>query len=183
MIDFSKLKNKIPTFSFDRWYHYPIRLVISFFKFFIRLAYSDGKFTLKKFALSLVAFIVASYIILNSMDFMWEGTKYLFTVKKDEIVFLSDSNEISDDVYNVKGCEAETCSVENSLYFRIEADAFAQVWSLTNKGTIFFPDYISAIVAPGINKCKITSYGTRWKFLIRHWNIYPRILDIKCGGL
>jgi hypothetical protein len=163
-----------------KWYHAPFLWTYNVLKFFWDACHSANKFSWKRFLVAFISFVVFLYIFLNSLGFIVDSVKYVLTARVNEIVYLSSAQEISEDTYAVKGCEAKECSIENSLSFRIESNAFAQVWSLTNKGILFYPDYVAAIVAPEIRECTVTSYGTRWKFLIRNWNIYPEILDVSC---
>jgi hypothetical protein len=115
---------------------------------------------------------------------------YLATANVDEVVYMSNAQEISadDNLHSAQGCIAKsdavefTCGAEDSLYFRIEATAFNHVWSLINTGTLFYPDYVAAPIAPGWEQCVITSYGIRAKLFMRTWDIYPRLLSATCKG-
>lgn len=121
-------------------------------------------------------------------SFVWHAGLYAATSRVDEIVYLSNAQEIipEQNLFSVQGCEASfagedfSCSEEESLYFRIEPTEFAQVWSLLYRGNFFYPDYIAAPIAPGWQRCTITSYGFRMKTMIRRWEIYPELLSAKC---
>lgn len=116
---------------------------------------------------------------------LWDAGWYAATARVNETVYLTDSQEIypDDNIHAVKGCEALPCSDQNTIYFRVRPQYFHHLWSMVHEGspfTLFFPDFIAPAVAPGLNKCKITSYGIRLKFLMRNLDIYPDLLAAEC---
>lgn len=167
-----------------------------FRKVWDKLAFSevDGKrvFNKKKGASILMVAAFLFYFMINILSFFWHTTLYFTTARVDEIVYLSNAQEVDpeNNIFSVQGCEYTanaggnfSCSQDESLYFRIEPTEFAQVWSLFSQGTIFYPDYIAAPIAPGWQKCTITSYGFRIKTMIRRFEIYPEMLSARCGPI
>lgn len=162
-------------------------------KIWDRFAYttvgSERAFSRKRGAYTLIGTIVTLWFVVSIASFAWHTALYITTGRVDEVVYLSNAQEINPDenLFSVQGCEATTnkgenfsCSEDESLYFRIEPSEFAQVWSILSKGGFFYPDYIAASIAPGWQKCTITSYGFRMKTMIRRWEIYPELLSAKC---
>lgn len=138
----------------------------------------------------IAATIVTVFFVYQLSFVLFETGLYLATARVDEVVYMSNAQEISseDNLHSAQGCvnKAEgvefSCGTEDSLYFRIEASAFSHVWSLLNNGTLFYPDYVAAPIAPGWEQCVITSYGVRAKFFMRTWDIYPTLLSATCKG-
>lgn len=139
-------------------------------------------------ALMLVFAVFYIVFLYETTAVVIDSVLYLTTANVNEEVYLSNSQEIlgNENVHSVNGCLIQTindvssCDANNSLYFRIASSAFNHLWSLGHRGTLFYPDYIAAVVAPGWEPCTITSYGVRFKFLMRNWDIYPTLLDVKC---
>lgn len=152
---------------------------------------SEGEeriFSKKKGAITLVATFFVGYFMISILSFVWHTALYFATARVDEVVYLSNAQEIGpkENVFSVQGCEIEgtgeefSCSAEESLYFRIDPTAFSQVWSILDSGSIFYPDYVAASIAPGWARCTITSYGFRIKTMIRSFEIYPELLAARC---
>lgn len=165
------------------WKHYR--------KVWDRFAYQgegdDRSFSKKRGAYTLVGTALVLWFMATIASFAWHTTLYVTTARVDEIVYLSNAQEIvpEENIFSVQGCEAASseafsCSEEESLYFRIEPTMFAQVWSIVARQNFFYPDYIAAPIAPGWQKCIITSYGFRMKTMIRRWEIYPELLSARC---
>ena len=166
------------------WKHYR--------KVWNRFAYEgkepDRVFSRKRGAYTLVGTFFTLWFTVTIASFVWHTTLYTFTARADEVVYLSNAQEIVPDenIFSVQGCEATnpsevfSCSEDESLYFRIEPTAFAQVWSIIARRNFFYPDYIAAPIAPGWQRCVITSYGFRMKTMIRRWEIYPQMLSARC---
>jgi hypothetical protein len=139
-------------------------------------------------AVTLVGSLVGIWMIYYAMFFVADLTLYVVTGRVDEVVYLSNAQEIGpvENIFSVQGCEAvETgqtfsCSEDESLYFRIEPSGFAHIWSVVSRGNFFYPDYVAAPIAPGWQKCVITSYGFRMKTMVRQWEIYPELLSARC---
>jgi hypothetical protein len=132
-----------------------------------------------------VSVIGTWFVLVPLLVFLFDLGLYTLTVRKDEVVYLTNSQEIlpQENVHSVQGCHTLPCTDENSFYFRIRATAFNEVWSLVHGHGLFFPDYIAAAVPVSISKCKITSYGVRLKFVMRGMDIYPDVLQTECAPL
>lgn len=164
-------------------------------KVWYRFAYTgEGEsrvFSKKRGAYTLSTTLFLLWFSVNIISFVWHTALYITTARVDEVVYLSNAQEIApdDNIFSVQGCEAVatgnsfSCSEDESLYFRIEPTEFAHVWSMTTRWGFFYPDYIAAPIAPGWQKCVVTSYGFRMKTMIRSWEIYPSLLSAKCGEI
>lgn len=127
----------------------------------------------------------AWYLFIPAIVFVFHTLLYVTTVKRDEVVYLTNSQEIlpHENEHSVQGCHALPCTDQNSLYFRIRASNFNEVWSILNGRGLFFPDYVAASVPVAVSRCKITSFGLRIKFLMRGFDIYPDLLQTECSPL
>lgn len=127
----------------------------------------------------------AWYIFVPMIVFLFDLGLYLVTVKHDEVVYLTNSQEIipEENVHSVQGCHQLPCTDSNSFYFRIRATLFNEVWSVAHGRGLFFPDYVAASVPLSISQCKITSYGVRLKLVMRGMDIYPDLLRTECEPL
>lgn len=186
--------------SFLRTYIFkPIWKIVKYFwqqyrKVWLKFAYktTDGdkrKFSKAKGLGVFVSTLVALFIGYHTAFIIKDTSLYLLTVQRSEIVYLSNAQEIDaeNNIHSVQGCIVAkqedgsfSCSTDNSLYFRIEPSLFAHMWYLTNRGDIFYPDYVAATIAPGWQECTITSYGLRAKLFIRRLQIYPELLSVDC---
>lgn len=155
-----------------------------------KFAYNaDGSFSKIRGSITMLSSIVGAWILYGFMFFAADVVLYIFTARVDEVVYLSNAQEIipEENVHSVQGCETEkageefSCSADQSLYFRIDPDAFSTVWSIFANGALFYPDYVAATIAPGWEKCTITSYGFRMKVFLRGFDIYPKLLSAECG--
>lgn len=126
--------------------------------------------------------LVGLFCLYGVLGFFYDAGMYALTGHHNEIMYLTSSQEIdaTGNVHAVKGCDMLPCSDTDSVYFRITPSAFNHVWSLTHSGILFFPDYVSAAVPPGLNRCVISSYGIRVKLLMRGMDIYPELLKAAC---
>lgn len=133
----------------------------------------------------LLSGIFAWYVFVPMLVFIAYAILYFTTVKRDEIVYLTNSQEIrpNENEHSVQGCHALPCTDQNSLYFRIRASNFNEAWSILSGRGLFFPDYVAAAVPVAVSRCKITSYGLRIKFLMRGLDIYPDLLETECAPL
>lgn len=153
---------------------------------------SDGtrRFSTVRGTAVIASAAVVVFFVYQLLFILFETTLYLTTARVDEVVYMSNAQEISaaDNLHSAQGCvnKAEgdefSCGTEDSLYFRIEATTFSHLWSFVNNGTLFYPDYVAAPIAPGWEQCVITSYGIRAKFFMRTWDIYPNLLSATCKG-
>jgi hypothetical protein len=156
-----------------------------------RLVYIEDEYHNRRLSKRRAAwFIVASFvfvwfILIPMLEFIFDLGLYLATVKHDEIVYLTNSQEIipEDNVHSVQGCHQLPCTDANSFYFRIRATLFNEVWSVVHGRGLFFPDYVAASVPLSISQCKITSYGVRLKLIMRGMDIYPDLLRTECDPL
>jgi hypothetical protein len=132
-----------------------------------------------------VSIVFAWFILVPALVFLFDVGLYLATVRKDEVVYLTNSQEIipEENVHSVQGCHSLPCTDDNSVYFRIRGTLFNEGWSLVHGRGIFYPDYIAAAVPLSISKCTITSYGVRIKFVVRGMDIYPDVLSTECAPL
>jgi hypothetical protein len=121
-------------------------------------------------------------LLYGTLEFMTDSIRMLTTYKKDEIWYLGKSQEIDPEgnVFTAQGCATIECSDQTSIYFRIKPSLAHHLWSLWHNGNIFFPDFVAAGIQNDINKCTVTRYGLRWKFLVRNWDVYPQILSVTC---
>jgi hypothetical protein len=146
----------------------------------------NGRFSITRGAAMLMATSLIIYFpVFAVLELFWDASWYLMTAKRDEVVYLTSSQEIDSDrdVHNVKGCETKPCQDQNSLYFRVRPTMFNHLWSVFHNGDVFYPDYVAGAVAPGMNRCTITSYGIRFKFIMRRMeglNVYPDLLAARC---
>ena len=129
--------------------------------------------------------VFAWFIFVPALVFIFHAIIYFTTVKRDEIVYLTNSQEIlpRENEHSVQGCHGLPCTDQNSLYFRIRASNFNEAWSILSGRGLFFPDYVAASVPVAVSRCKITSYGLRIKLLMRGLDIYPDLLQTECSPL
>jgi hypothetical protein len=129
--------------------------------------------------------VFAWYVFIPMLVFLFDVALYLATAKRDEVVYLTNSQEIipEDNVHSVQGCHQLPCTDENSFYFRIRVTLFNEIWSVVHGRGLFFPDYVAASVPLSISECKITSYGVRIKIFMRGMDIYPDLLQTECAPL
>lgn len=124
-------------------------------------------------------------IFSGAVEFVWDTSRMATTYKTKEIWYLGKSQEIdaAGNIFSAQGCEAVECSDQTSIYFRIKPSLAHHLWSIYHNGNVFFPDYVAAGIQNDINKCEVTGYGVRWKFLVRNWDVYPQILAVNCTPL
>jgi hypothetical protein len=148
----------------------------------------DRHFSKVRGAVTLLSSLVFGWILYGFLFFVSDVVLYVATAHVDEMVYLSNAQEIDslENIHSVQGCTVQStgenfsCDSDKSLYFRIENNAFAEVWSILKHGTLFYPDYVAAPIAPGWQQCTVTSYGFRMKLFLRGFNIYPALLSAKC---
>jgi hypothetical protein len=133
-------------------------------------------------AMITATFIFAWWVMLPLLGFLVDASLYAATVKRDEVVYMFNSQEISgeDNVHSVQGCHSLPCTDANSIYFRIRGTWFNEVWSVLNHGALFFPDFVAAAIPVTVSECKITSYGLRAKLFMRGVEVYPDLLASSC---
>lgn len=151
--------------------------------------YGTMRFARTRGGLMIVGSAVSIYslyiLLVISASVPW----YILTVKHDEVLYLSNHSAVEghsanrikiNDVYEITGCEVLDCSDQDSVSFRVEASWFNEAYSILHNHALYYPDYVAAAVSPVVNKCTITSYGIRRKFLVRYWEMHPDILSVRC---
>lgn len=135
-------------------------------------------FLWKKAARMIGLTLLSIYAAICFVEFTLDLGYYLLT-KKEETIYLSDSVELENDLWGVKGCPTKACSSDNALYFRIKNTWFNNIWNIFHNGQVFFPDGIASGVLTGQSKCRVISYGLRYR-LVMVLNYYPQILEVEC---
>ncbi|WP_374378510.1 hypothetical protein [Dongia sp.] len=156
-----------------------------------RVVYSEDKFQVRRFSktraglMLAISLICAWFVVLPLLGLLWDTGLYLATARRDEVVYLTNSQEIAPEhnIHSVQGCHSLPCTDDNSFYFRIRATLFNEIWSLAHGHGFFFPDYVAAAVPLSISECKITSYGLRIKLMMRGLDFYPDVLETTCTPL
>ncbi len=152
--------------------------------------YGIDHFSKKRGIIVVLATIFTVWLGINLAFLTLDTTLFIFTNKTDEAVFLFNSNDGSlekdGQSFSVPGCQIEntktlSCNDENSLYYRIDDNWFNNVWSLINRHWFFYPEYVGSAIAPGWNRCVVTSYGVRIKLAMRILNLYPELLSTVCS--
>ncbi len=171
----------IPLRHLFRWYRWLWDKVV-----YKQDPYKNRLFSKTRAGVFLTATIVfAWFILLPALGFLFDLGLYLATARRDEVVYLTNSQEIlpEENIHSVQGCYDLPCSDENSVYFRIRASLFNEAWSMVHGRGLFYPDYIAAAVPLSISRCTITSYGVRVKLLMRGMEVYPDMLQTECTPL
>lgn len=137
-----------------------------------------GDFLWKKAAKMIAATVCCFYLSLCVLGFIFDLGYYLST-KRVETIYLSDSVELEDDLWSAKGCKEKQCTSDNAVYFRIRNTWFNNVWSICTHGQIFLPDITAAVIPTGQARCKVVSYGLRYRIAIV-FNYFPQILQAEC---
>ena len=148
-------------------------------------AYGDPEFSKARGGVMILATIAALYVVYCVIAVAATLPWYLATVRHDEQLYLSNSQNVSagpegHEVHEVYGCETLPCTQENTVTFRVRATWFNEAWSVLHHGSLFYPGYVAAAVSPVLNRCTITSYGIRRKFLVRSWELYPDLVQVEC---
>ena len=175
-----------------RWSSHPLRwLFRQYRRVWEKVVYYDDQFGNRLFSKTragmflTISIVFAWFVFIPAVAFLYDLGLYLATVKADEIVYLTNSQEIlpEENIHSVQGCHALPCTDKNSIYFRIRATYFNEAWSLAHGRGLFFPDYVAASVPLSISRCTITSYGVRVKLIMRGMDIYPDLLRTECAPL
>jgi hypothetical protein len=170
----------------------PVPHIWKLFRFlWDKAVYYEDKFQNRQFSKTragvflLASVLTAWYLVVPALFLVFDTAVYFATVKHNEEVYLTNSQEIlpNQNEHSVQGCHALPCTDENSVYFRIRASNFNEVWSVVHGNGLFFPDYVAAAVPLSISRCRITSYGFRMKLIMRGFDIYPDLLKIECSPL
>lgn len=124
------------------------------------------------------------YLAMPFIDCTFDAGLYAFTAQHDEKMYLFGSQEIdaATNVHNIEGADHYPWNPEDAVYFRAENDLFANLWTISHKGGLYWPENVGAAVPYGYNWCSVTHYGIRLRF----WgvkNSFMRILDVSCVAL
>ena len=139
----------------------------------------DGSFGKRRVAAIVFGTAFAVWMIPAMIGAVWQGTLML-TTWRTETIFLTNSEEVGEDVFAIKGCRKIPCSEADATYFRVRSTLAHTIYAFGTRGNAFYPDYTASVVAPGVNSCDVTSYGIRIKALMRGWDVYPDMLDAVC---
>jgi hypothetical protein len=148
-------------------------------------AYGDPEFSKARGGIMILATIAVCYLVYGVATVAATLPWYLATVQHNEQLYLSNSQNLSGEaggreIHEVYGCETLPCTDQNTVTFRVRASWFNEVWSVLHHGSLFYPGYVAAAVNPVVNRCIITSYGIRKKFLVRAWELYPDLVQVEC---
>lgn len=157
--------------QFGRWYR--IRIWTRYAR------NAEGRLTKKRVTATVLATLLAIWITPSIVYAAWQGT-LMATTWEDEELYLTAAEEVGDDIHSVRGCRKIPCSESDAIYFRVRTSLMHNLYALADHGSVFYPDYTASVVAPGVNRCDVTSYGFRVKALMRGWDIYPDMLDATC---
>jgi hypothetical protein len=144
--------------------------------------YGDKQFNKTRGGLMLLATgLTIWYLGLPLIEFAKDSSLYLMLGRRHETIIMHNAQEIDKDTdtWSVQGCESIPCGYHSSVNFRVRTSLFNHLWAFIHTGNVFFPDAIGAAIPPVPNKCDITSYGIRWKFLMRGMDLYPDLLDVE----
>jgi hypothetical protein len=152
-----------------------------------KIVYVDDGYGKKVFSkvyggIFLLATLAFMYIVPNIIDFGLDIGLYALTAKRNEVVYLTNSQEIDhiNNVHSIQGCESLPCTDRDSIYFRIRFSWFNLLWTWVHGKIWFYPDYVAAAVPPVVSKCIITTYGIRLKTFMRSFNMYPDLVQVTC---
>ncbi|MCB9992013.1 MAG: hypothetical protein H6867_11705 [Rhodospirillales bacterium] len=122
-------------------------------------------------------------ILSVTAELIWDTSRMALSYRENEVLYLGKSQEIdpAGNVFSAQGCESIRCTDQTSIYFRIKPSLAHHIWSLNHNGNMFFPDFVAGGIQNDVNRCLVTNYGARWKFLVRNWDIYPQILSVDCS--
>lgn len=140
---------------------------------------AEGQMTKKRVTATVLATLLALWITPSILHAAWQGT-LMATTWEDEVLYLTNAEEVGEDIHSVRGCRKIPCSESDAIYFRVRTSLMHNVYALVDHGSVFYPDYTASVVAPGVNRCDVTSYGFRVKALMRGWDVYPDMLDATC---
>lgn len=169
-----------PLFNAARWAYYRYRELWDWWVYT-----KTGHFSRVRAGALVTTTVAACYVIpwlvINSLLLTWDAGLFLTTAKYED-TYLTFSQEIYPeyDIHSVKGCEKLPCDDQNAIYYRVRPHYFHHMWSVWKHGSLFYPDFVSAAVPPGVSRCRVLSYGFRIKLLIKQFDIYQDLLEISC---
>ncbi len=134
---------------------------------------------------TLICLRLLPFFLSGAAEFVWDGSRMLMSYEEKQVWYLGKSQEIDPEgnVFSAQGCASIECSDQTSMYFRIKPSLMHHLWSLYHNQNMFFPDFVSGGIQNDINKCLVTGYGGRSKYLVRNWDVYPQILSVECAPL
>lgn len=147
--------------------------------------YQNGRFSRARAGLMLLAtWAFVWYLLLDTIDLVWDAGLYTLTARVDEHVYLNSSQQIDNwtGAHAIEGWARPPFSDDDAIYFRTSGGWFNQLWSLSHGKGLFFPEYVGAAVPTGISKCVVTTYGIRLRLLNRI-NQFPDLLAVSCVPL
>ena len=170
--------------------HFLLGIVVGILRFYrnkiwLRFARNKEKrYTKTRVSAVLTATVLAFFLIPNLIHMGWQGTLMAFTMRTED-VYLTNVEEIDplNEVHSVRGCRSLTCSESDTVYYRVASSWAHKIYSYTTRRDNFVPEEVAGVVAPGINRCTVTSYGIRVKALMRGWGIYPNMIQGVCTPL
>lgn len=168
----------------------PIRAVIgmlyrAYRRLWDKVVYREtGEFSRTRAGILLASTMAFLYVLPTILLFFGQAALFVTSWRR-ETVYLSRAQEIypDDDIHAVVGSESPDITDQTTITFRVGPTMFNHVWSIFYNGDIFYPDEVAAVATGDINKCSILSYGFRWKFMMRRWDIYPDILSARCDPI
>lgn len=141
----------------------------------------DGQVTRKRAGWTIFATLVFLWFLPAMLLTGWQAGLMATTMRNEE-VFLTMAEEVDpeNEVHSIRGCRAIPCTESDAVYFRVRASWMHEGYSLIKQGHMFYPEEVAGVVAPGVNRCQVTSYGIRVKAMMRGWGIYPDMLNAVC---
>lgn len=117
-----------------------------------------------------------------TIDPITDAAVMMVTMKQDETVFLSKTQEVKPEMnlHRVQGCLTAKCDASETVTYNVQPRLSHSIWNLATKGNPFFvPDLIVAAIPPGLNQCTVTSYSARFSGA-KYVQMYPQLLDVQC---
>jgi hypothetical protein len=148
----------------------------------VRDPYGKPLFSKTRAGLMVVATLLFWIFLVDPIfDIAWNSALYMATARVNEEVILLSSQEVDSDrnTHNIEGCLKFPCSDADSLYFRVRASLFNNVWNIVHGKGLFYPDYLAAAIPTVPSRCVITSYGFRANMILRNLNTFPEVLEVK----
>lgn len=106
-------------------------------------------------------------------------TARMTTSMQTEVVRLNDVKNTGDqNVWSVTGMRFRD-GQEESTIFKVKTSIANDIWNMFRHGTPFYPDDVTAPVAPGANDLyEVTYYGNRWR--VNDWiQAFPELLSVR----
>lgn len=141
----------------------------------------QGRHTGKRVTATLAGTVFVLWMIPSMLLAVWQAG-LMATTWKDESVYLTTTQELDPDgeIHSIRGCRALPCHESDAIYYRVRSSWMHDGYALIKRGHMFYPEEVAGVVAPGVNRCTVSSYGIRVKALMRGWGIYPDMLDAVC---